>query len=878
MIPDLTPSKSREGGQHIPVFPREAVRWTRIKAVFSEALEYPEDGRSAYLNQTCGGEAALRQEVESLLASEAAASGWMETPAAGLLPALTEAAPVPRLQPGTRLGAYEIINFIAAGGMGEVYHARHTVLGREAAVKILGSGSNVEAAGRRLLREARHASTLAHPNICTIYDVGETPDGPFIAMEYVAGRLLADQIRDQLPTLQVAIELGLQIADALAHAHQRGIIHRDLKCSNIIVSIEGRPIVLDFGLARRLPAMNESQTRLSTLTLNDGLVGTPSHMAPEVLLGGPADARSDVWALGVVLYEVLTGDLPFKGKTLYETGSAIVEEPPRRLSTHIPLALRLVIERCLSKDPNRRYQSAVEVRSALALFRRRRTWSLVIPLLISLRQRQLLRVAATMVMVAAVVVTGPRLGHMLRGSTLRISSMAVLPLENGSGQRQEQYYADGLTDGLISQLGDLTEVNIIPRASAERLGGMAKSRMQAARQIGVDVILEGTVRRVNERITLDLRLIEPARARVIWSESFERTERDVLVMQADAVRELARAMRLAVRSEAADRLAVVRAVNPLAYEAYLKGRYEWNHRTPKSVQRAIKFYTQAIELDPTYSPAHAALADCYNQLATVMVSSGSPREWRPRAEAEAIKALQLDPYSAEAHATLGYVRHYQWQWSEAENEFRRALQLNPSLSLARIWFANLLMSRNRMSEALQQVFAARDLDPFSLTVNTNVGWVLAVSGRFDDAITQLVRTLQLDSTYVQAHERLADAFGHAGRMVEAIEEAQRVVTLTNRSSFSLSGLAIELAHNNQDILARTVLAELETRSEHEYVSPWTFALVYASLGDTESAVTWTERAFEEGSNGIAYIRVDPELAALRNHPRIRRLMARAGLE
>ncbi len=288
--------------------------------------------------------------------------------------------------------------------------------------------------------------------------------------------------------------------------------------------------------------------------------------------------------------------------------------------------------------------------------------------------------------------------------------------------------------------------------------------------------------------------------------------------------------------------------------------------------------TRAVELDPTYAPAHAALADCYNQLGTVMVSSGSPREWRPRAAAEAIKALQLDPYSAEAHATLGYVRHYQWQWSEAEQEFRRALELNPSSSLARIWYANLLMTRRRMDEALQQVFAARDLDPFSLAVNTNVAWVLTYAGRYEEAVAQLERTLELDSTYVQAHQRLVEPLRGVGRVGEAVAAAQRVVALTQRSPFSLSRLASIHAQTGQIAQARMILGELLATADREYVPPWTFVHPYVALGDIESAVTWAEKAFEEGSNGIAYLTPDPDLAQLRVHPRIRALMTRARLE
>jgi TolB-like protein len=421
-----------------------------------------------------------------------------------------------------------------------------------------------------LIREARHASILAHPNICTIHEVGEAQDIPFIVMEYVAGRRLSDLIRDQLPTLQDVLTWGMQIADAPEHAHGRGTVHRDLKSSNIVITADGRPIVLDFGLARRLPA--DGETRESTLTANDALPGTLSHMAPEVLLGGQPDTRSEVWALGVVLYELLTGELPFQGRTSYETSSSILESPPRPLGGRIPLALRLVIERCLLKYPDARYQTASDVYAALDAVRRRRAWPLVGPLLISVRRRTVRMVAALVVLLPVLLVGGTRLSRLFRANAPRVSTMVVLPLEDRTGQPQGQYYADGLTDGLIAQLGALTEVRIIPRASAVRLASLMASRAEIARQLRADVTVEGALRRADERIAIDLKLIEPVRGRVLWSETHERSARDMLALQADAVRPLALApttgaaarSRRALRRSACGRSSCLRVVRERA--------------------------------------------------------------------------------------------------------------------------------------------------------------------------------------------------------------------------------------------------------------------------------------------------------------------------
>ncbi len=847
--------------------------------MFLQALEQPQAERSAFLERTCSDDPELRREVESLLASDAAAESFCETPAAGLLEEELALAAPPRLQTGVRLGAYEIVEFIAAGGMGEVYRARHVVLERDVAIKIIGSQLTDESAHRRLIREARNASTLSHPNICTIYEVGESADGPFIVMEYLRGRLLSEVLEESALDLDQALDYGIQIADALEHAHQHGIIHRDLKSSNIIVAAERGAVVLDFGVARRLPQSTDAPGREPTLTATHALAGTLSHMAPEVLLGGASDARSDVWALGVLLYQLATGDLPFKGRTAYETSSVILGELPRRISNRVPFALRLVIERCLMKDPDARYQRASDVRAALDAIKRKRAWPLVGGLLVSLRRRTLRTSAALLVLLPVLFLGGVRLAQELTKSGPRtIAAMALLPFHNPSGDAETQYYADGLTDAVIAQLGELTETRIISRTSAARAAAGADAPADIARQLSADVVVDGIVRRAQGQVEVELRLIAPTSGRVLWSDTYERSTTDVLALHADVAQALALAARLVMRPEARERLSVVRAVSPNAYEEYLKGRYHWNQRTTVSLRRAVAHLTRAVELDPTYAPAHAALADCFNQLGTVLVGSGSPREFRPRAAAAAIKALQIDPNSAEAHATLGYVRHYQWKWVEAERELKRAIELNPSYSLARMWYANLLMSLGRMNEAVQQVFAARELDPFSLVVNTNVGWVLQFAGRHAEAITHLQHVVALDSTYVQARIRLAHSLAATGRLSEAEAQANRVVALTKRAAPSVGLLAALKARTGQHAEARVLIDELLARSRREYVPPWTIASTLLALRDVEQAVPWMEKTFEEGSNAIAYFNADPSLRSLRDDPRFRSLLVRAGFD
>lgn len=868
-------------GEGAEASPDRLERWNRVKALFLEAAELPETERSAFVALVSAEDAELRRELESLLASDKAAASFCEIPAAEWLGAALQGQfeSVPPLAVGTQLGDYEITGFIAAGGMGAVYRARHTVLGREVALKTVSRHVSDDTARRRLIREARHASTLAHPNICAVHDVGEAGGIPFIIMEYVDGRPLSGLLRDAVPPLGKSLEYGIQIASALEHAHAHGIIHRDLKSSNVVIDARDRAIVLDFGLAKRLPDGASFQSREPTLTSTDMLAGTLSHMAPEVLRGESADARSDVWALGVLLYELATGALPFTGRTPFETSSAILGDPPRPIHRRVPLALRLVIERCLRKDPDVRYQRARAVEDALDAIKRRRAWPVVGRLLVSARRRTLYAVAAAAALVPALVIAGGRLHDKFGGGIPgRISTLALLPLENATGNPGADYYAQGLTDALIAQLGAASDVRVLARASTMRAVATARTSAEIGRQLGADVIVRGTLRRAAERIAVDVRLVAPSDGRTLWSESFERNARDALALEADVVRALASAIQLTMRPGARDRLAMVPAVSPDVYEEYLKGRYEWNKRTRSSLQLAVQHFTRAVELDPTFAPAHAALADCFNLLGTVMLGTGSPREYRPRAAAEAIKALQIDPYSAEAHAALGYVWHYEWRWADAEHEFRHAIELNPSYSMVRIWYANLLMSRRRMKEALQQVYAARDLDPFSLIVGTNVGWVLDRAGRYDDAIAQLNQTLALDSTYVQARWRLASSLSNAERHAEALTHASRLIALTDSSPPAVAMLGTIEARAGRRDESRAVLARLLARSRDEYVPPASIVTIYAGLGEVDNAIAWIEKAFAERSNAIVYLLVDYAGDPLERDPRFHALLVRAGLK
>jgi TolB-like protein/tetratricopeptide (TPR) repeat protein len=838
-------------------------RWTQVKEVFTEAVELETGARGSFLTARCGQDAELRELVDRLLNSHAGAGDFIEaSPVRGL------AAGVASLgrASGTSRGPYRLGSLVGSGGMGEVYESRDSRTGRRVAIKVL--TDNGLAAARRLKREAHHASKLNHPNICQVYEVADDESGAFIAMEFVDGTVVSDAVPDSGFDASRVIPLALQLADAVSHAHARGIIHRDLKCANLMLAADGRLKVLDFGLAQRLPATVETAVSAASLTDAGVIAGTLSYLAPEVLRGERADARSDVWAFGIVLHELLTGRQPFEGRTPFELTSAVLREPVPAMPTGVPAGLHVIRDNCLAKDPAERYQDGGELLLALRALESgarvpRRTRS-------NLSKRGL-KLSA----LAALVLTAAVIGFVQAGREATphqaARSIAVLPLEGAP-----DYFADGLTEALIARLGTIDTLRVLSRTSSTRYDGRT-SLATIRRDLQADVVVRGSVERVDDEVRLTVEVVDTATGRQVWRDTLTRQANEVLALENDAIREIAERLGISITPSLQTTLRVARAVDPVMYESYLKGRFYWNKRTAESLQQAVAFYKSALDRDPTYAPAHAALADCYNQLGTVMLGTASPLDMRPRAKAAAIAAIQADESLAEAHATLGYVSHYDWDWATAERELRRAIELNPNLALAHTWYANYLASRLRLSEAVEEARRAEQLDPFSLVVVTNVGWTLAQARRSEEAIAAFRRALALDPTYIQARWRLGSELSTTGRFDEAITEMQKVVEMTRRSQSSLAFLAQSYASAGRRAEAVLLLNEVLSRARTSYVSPVSLYGVYFNLGDKDSAFAWTDRALEERSNGVVYIAVDRYFDNVRDDPRYRQIVRRVGL-
>jgi len=843
-------------------------RWKEVKDLFAAAIELPADARGAFLSAKCMHDEELRTSVERLLASHVTASDFIEgSPVRGLSAAVASQG---RLTGATR-GGYRLGARVGAGGTGEVYEGWDIRTGRRVAIKVLHEDGADSA--RRLTREARHALELAHPNICEVYEVISDDASAFIAMEFLEGRVLSDAVPDGGFSASETTDLAVQLAEAIAHAHAHSMVHRDLKCANLMLQPDGHLKVLDFGLSRRLPAAVESAVSAASMTDTGVIAGTISYLAPEVLKGDRADARSDIWACGIILHELLTGQQPFDGRTPFALTSAVLREPPHPLPSSVPSGLRAIRDNCLAKDPADRYQHGGEFLAAIQAYRGggrvkhrvRRHLPGWIPVGIAL---------------GAVVIGAVAVGFMQteRHGTdaQRKASIAVLQLRGTVSGQEPSYFSDGITEALIARLGTIDGIRVLSRTSTSRYRDVA-SLASVRRELDADVAVRGSVESAANRVRLTVELVDTATDRSLWGGTFERNANEVLALENDAVRAIVDHVGVDVSPSDRTMLRVARAVDPVVYEDYLKGRFYWNKRTNQSLEQAVRFYQSSIERDPTYAPAHAALADCYNQLGTVMVGTASPAEMRPRARAEAIAAIQADDSLAEAHATLGYISHYDWDWATAEREFKRAIDLNPNLALAHAWYANYLVSRRRLPEAVIEVQRAEQLDPFSLVIVTNVGWTLAYARRPDEAIAAYRRALALDPGYIQARWRLAYELTAVGRFDDAVAEATKVTEVSHRNASSLSSLGQVYARTGRRADAMAALNELLELSRSQYVSPVSVYALYFLLGDFDNGFGWLEKAIHERSNGVAYLPVDEFMEPVRDDPRYRSVLARIGL-
>ncbi len=786
------------------------------------------------------------------------------------------------LSPGVRLGPYEILGLLGAGGMGEVYRARDTRLDRDVALKLVHPEAVADPAARgRLVREARTASALNHPHICTIYDVGEAEGRTYVAMEHVEGETLRDVIARGPLRAHAVVRYGVQLADALAHAHERGVVHRDLTAANIVITPEGRAKVLDFGLAGRLSAEErEAVTRSEDpLTFSGRVAGTIGYMAPEQLRGEAADARTDVWALGVVLYEALAGRRPFGGETGYALSAGVLEKEPAPLPTHIPRALQAVVGRCLEKEPGQRYQRASEVRAALEVIESGAVELPSAPLRRPAWHWPALAAGALLMVLAVLAFLGLNIGAVrerLAGGPAApaIRALAVLPLANLMGDPDQEYLVAGMHDALIGELGQIGALSVISRTSVMRYRTTDKSVPEIARELNVDAVVEGSMFRADGTVRIQVRLVRALpMERRLWSQTYEGDLRNVLALQKQVARAITEQIQVTLTPQESARLANARPVNPKAYDAWAKGWFQFTRLTPDGLQRCLEYADAALAIDQGYAPAHALTANCANL--QPFIASGRPEDSFPRAKAAALRALELDETLAEAHFALGWtLASYDWDWAGAERAYRRGLELNAGAVSGLGTFGWFLSWQGRDAEAMVHMERAERLNPASPFELQRVSGVHFVARRFDEAIGVARRATEMDPAYAHAYLRLGRAYTEKGMYEPAIAAFEAADRLSGGAATHKANLARAYALSGRREEARRILAELLERNRRSYVERTTLATIYSGLGEYDEALRWLEEAYQKRDGNMVLVKVNPDWDPLRADPRFQDLVRR----
>ena len=881
-------------------------RWQQINELFTCALVHEAAERREFLAAACGDDNELREEVDSLLAAHEEAGEFIHPSALSRAIELLEE-DEPESLIGQQIGTYEIIREISRGGMGHVYLAKDTSLGRPVVLKLLPTYFTADDDRlRRFKLEARAASSLSHPNVCVIHEVGETEDGRhYIVMEYIEGETLGRHMASARMQVGESLDVAAQIGSALSAAHLAGFVHRDIKPENIMVRQGGDIKVLDFGLAKlieRHPAELETMARSRGETQIGMVRGTATYMSPEQARGLTVDERTDIWSLGVVLYEMVTGRLPFQGATNSDVMVSVLEhEPPPLLSyvPKLPPEMQRIISKALSKDRMDRYQAATEL--LLDLKNLRREWEsgsksnqsaqpqLSAPIQRSGRKRirpqsifeswkgeiKRYKVGAILIL-STLVVMGFIYALSLRAHKAALDSIAILPFTNVSGEPDKEYLSDGITESIINSLSRIPGMHVMARGTVFRYKGQEVDPRKVGRELGVNAVLTGRVLQRGDALTIQVDLISTVDGSQMWGEHYDRKVNDIFVVQEDIARQISAQLQANLTGEDQRRLANHSTESTEAYQLYLKGEYFWNKFTPEGEKTALDYFNQAIAKDSGYASPYVGLADSYG----VMGLNGwlPPIEAWPKAKAAATKALEFDDKLAEAHAALGaYEMFYDWNWSAAEQELQRARELNPNSPNAHRLYAHLLTAMGRSDESITQVKANQQLDPLSLVMYADVVRAYYFARRYDEAIAVNKNAREMDPSFGIARLVSGAAYEQKGMYEEAISEFQKANSIPGGSAEALGALGHVYAISGKRNEAFKVLEVLKNMSRHKYVSALDLAIVYAGLDDKEHTLEQLEKATENRSGWLINLRVEPRFDNFRLEPRYLALLQRIGL-
>ena len=777
------------------------------------------------------------------------------------------------LSAGTRLGPYEILSPLGAGGMGEVYRARDGRLDREVAVKVLPERlSQDPQALARFEREGKVVAALSHPNILAIYDVGSAQGLAYVVTELLEGETLRGQVGRSAVPWRKAVEIAVAIADGLAAAHSKGIVHRDVKPENIFLTSDGRVKILDFGLARWRPAAADQTAATETKT--GTVMGTAGYMSPEQIRGAVAVAPSDIFSLGCVLYEMVMGRRAFNRPTTPETMSAILNEDPPNLADsgkEIPAELQGIIHHCLEKSAEQRFQSARDL--AFALRAVSGTGGNALPDPRNGRKglpRWIWAAPALVLLLASSFIVW-------RATNGRaIDSLAVLPFVNVGGDPNMEYLSDGITENLINSFSNLTKLRVVPRGRAFRYKGRETDAERVGRELNVRAVLTGRVVQRGDSLNIQTELVDVAADSQLWGQQYNRKLSEIVPVQEQIAKEVSEKLRLHPTGEEQRRLTRRYTENPESHQLYLKGRYLWNRRTGDALRRAAEYFQQAIDKDPSYALAWAGLTDCYVLYSFYEVLP--PREAAPKAKESARRALALDDTLAEPHAALAYVKtFYDWDWPGAEREFTRAIELNPNYATAHAWYGLYLDAVGRPDEGIAETRLAQEADPLSLAISVTAGAAFYNARRYGQAVEQLHKALEMDPNFPGTHLWLGLVYEQLARGDAAVAELQKAVSLSGGEPAELGLRGHAYASAGRRAEAQRVLAELNGLSKRSYVPPFDIALVYAGLGEKRQSLEWLERAYEDHSFRLAWIKVWPQLDSLRGESRFHDLLRRMNL-
>jgi serine/threonine protein kinase/tetratricopeptide (TPR) repeat protein len=748
---------------------------------------------------------------------------------------------------GKTISHYRILEKLGEGGMGVVYKAQDTKLDRIVALKFLSAqalGSEEEKT--RFVNEAQAAAALDHPSICTVHEIDEADGRIFIVMAYVEGLSLKGKIEHGPLEFEEVLRIAIQVAEGLQEAHEKGIVHRDIKSGNIMVTSRGQARIMDFGLAKIAKGKLVAGELMKS--------GTVAYMSPEQASGGSIDLRTDIWSLGVVLYEMVAGQLPFKGDYSEAVIYSILNEEPEPLTglrASVPRNLQRIVSRSLAKNPGERYQHTNDMLAHLRSVRKKLKSGSFTEEAVGVRPQP---------------------------------SIAVLPFSNLSADKEQEYFCDGMAENLINALTHVEDLRVVARTSAFSFRGKEIDVREIGRKLKVETLLEGSVRKAGSRLRITAQLINVVDGYHLWSERYDRDigemccPEDIFTIQDEISLAVVDKLKVKFLGKEKAKLVKRHTKNLEAYDLYLKGRFFWSKRTKEGYRKSLEYFQRAIDRDPTYALAYVGIADCYDLLG--WYDHLPPEEAFAKAKAAAERALEMDDTLAEANASRGWIStNYEWNWPAAESKYRRAIEINPSYATARQWYAEYLSYMGRHDQSVAEAKRAQELDPFSLIINTDLGQVLYYARQYDQAIEQLQKTLELDPNFIVAHFFLAPLYAQKAMNDEATAEAQKARALSARDdSLMLAQLGATYSFSGKSDEAKKVIDQLHQLSKHRYVSPFYMALIYEGLGQKDQALEWLEKAYKKRDHWLETLKVHPWLDGLRSHPRFIELLMKMGLQ